>query len=135
MFPEPKETFPECLRNQNLFLRQFVSGTDGVNCPVTNSLAIFKHLVRRGLLRWDFIANTGNLHHETVWCNKIDSGINYRVLLRLSCEYLVFFMGSFTAVLLFHYVPNMLVLYICGHTPIAWNRTRSLLGRNKASKA
>lgn len=90
MFPERKETFPECLRNQNLFRRPFVSGTDGVNCPVTNSPAIFKHLVRRGLLCWDFIANTGNLHHKTVWCNKIDSGINYRVLLRLCCKYLMF---------------------------------------------
>lgn len=41
------------------FLRPFVSGTDGVNCPATKTPAIFKHQVRQELLCCAFIAHTG----------------------------------------------------------------------------
>lgn len=116
------------------FLRPFVSGTDGVNCSATKFPTIFKHQVTQELLCCAFIAHTSELHHKTVGCNKIDSGINYRAVLRLGWEYLVLFIGPFIAVLLFSLKAKPAgFVHLWTHSPIGWKSETGhvILERNK----
>lgn len=118
------------------FLRPFVSGTDGVNCLTTKSQPFSKNQARQELPCCAFIPHTGGLHHKTVGCNKIDSGINYRAVLRLGWEYLVLFIGPFIAVLLFSLrAKHAGFVHLWTHSPIAWKSETGhfffLLGRNK----
>lgn len=82
--------------------KQLMSATNSTNCHVTKSQAIFKQKARQDFLFSAFIAHTDDLHHKTVGCNKMDSGINYRAVLTLGGEYLVLFIRPFiTALIVF----------------------------------